>query len=86
MEEEPSVDMDAMLDGFDPEGDVMDRRLLYEVTGLRMYKNEFRDEGSSEGENDLREYARPHLTDSLHSYNGLGLDDDGGLGSGSINN
>ena len=33
-----------LLDGFDPANDEDDRRLLYEVTGLRLEDSEFRDD------------------------------------------
>ena len=38
------------MDGFDPKNSVNDRRLLYEVTGKRMFANEFKDGASSEDE------------------------------------
>ena len=37
-----------MLVGFDPEQHEIDRRLFYEVTGLQIYQDEFRDEDSSD--------------------------------------
>ena len=36
-----------VLTGFDPVSDQMDRRVLFEVTGIRLYKDEFKDQGSS---------------------------------------
>ena len=36
-----------MLSDFDPESDLTDRRLLFEVTGIRLYKDEFNDHDSS---------------------------------------
>ena len=33
---------------FDPEDNKWDRRLLYEVTGIRLYDNEFRESDSSD--------------------------------------
>ena len=39
-----------VLSGFDPEKDERDRRLLYEVTGLRLDNDDFRDQTSSEEE------------------------------------
>ena len=41
-----------MLDGFSPKLSEVDRRLLYEVTGLRLYADEFRDEESSDDDGD----------------------------------
>ena len=37
-----------LLDGFDPLENDQDRRILYEVTGLRLFENEFRDFDSSD--------------------------------------
>ncbi len=36
---------EAMLDGFDPTEDAWDRRLLYEVTGIKLNQSEFVDPG-----------------------------------------
>ena len=33
--------IETVLGGFDPLSDLMDRRLLFEVTGIRLYKDEF---------------------------------------------
>jgi len=41
-----------ILEGFDPENDKMDRRILYEVTGLSLIKDEFLDEDSSDSDGD----------------------------------
>ncbi len=40
--------IELLLDGFDPEKSRIDRHILYEVTGLRMIDDEFRDDDSSE--------------------------------------
>ena len=47
--EEPTAEkkMETVLNGFDPVSDLTDRRLLYEVTGIRLYKDEFNDYDSS---------------------------------------
>jgi len=34
---------EQVLNGFDPENNVQDRRILYEVTGMRIFGQEFRD-------------------------------------------
>ena len=39
-----------MLKNFDPVHIEHDRRMLYEVTGMRLYNNEFLDESSSNSE------------------------------------
>lgn len=39
---------EKLLSGFDPDHDVEDRRILYEVTGHRIYQDEFIDEDSSD--------------------------------------
>ena len=41
-----------MLKGFDPVRDALDRRLLYEVTGLELVEDEFKGEDSSDSEAD----------------------------------
>ena len=40
-------DICKVIDGFNPETNDNDRRLLYEVTGLRLYQDEYIDEDSS---------------------------------------
>ena len=42
------AEVDEVMDGFDPQNCVKDRRLLYEVTGKRMFAREFVDDESSE--------------------------------------
>ena len=39
-----------VLNGFDPKNNAQDRRILYEVTGMRLDLHEFRDQYSSESE------------------------------------
>ena len=39
-----------MLEGFDPVNNVVDRRLLFEVTGMRLHSDEFQDGESSESD------------------------------------
>lgn len=43
--------IEKLMDEFEPEGDTaldkLDRRLLYEVTGLRLVEDEFKDQNSS---------------------------------------
>ncbi len=41
---------ELLVDGFDPEHSQTDRRILYEVTGLRLIDDEFMDEDSSDAE------------------------------------
>ena len=36
--------------GFDPENNEQDRRILYEVMGMRLYRDEFYENGSSDSE------------------------------------
>ena len=40
-----------MLDGFEPSTNQLDRRILYEVTGLELFEKEFKGEGSSSDSN-----------------------------------
>ena len=55
-EQAASADLEAVaqkiLAGFDPESDKMDRRLLYEITGLRLATDEFRDDDSSNSDDE----------------------------------
>ena len=37
-----------VLEGFDPINNDVDRRMLYEVTGMRLRSNEFKDDSSSD--------------------------------------
>ncbi len=37
-----------LLNNFEPESDPLDRRILYEVTRMRLNEGEFRNEGSSD--------------------------------------
>ena len=39
-----------MLEGFEPVSDKLDRRLLYEVTALELFENEFKGEDSSDSD------------------------------------
>ena len=55
-----------MLDGFDPANDPIDRRMLFEVTGIRLYKDEFngQDSSSSASSGDEGEFgSRKQLLD-----------------------
>ena len=51
--EEPTMEkkIETVLEGFDPVNDSMDRRMLYDVTGIRLYKDEFNDRDSSSSAN-----------------------------------
>ena len=40
--------IEVMLDGFEPETDSVDRRLLFEITGYQLREGEFADEGTSD--------------------------------------
>ena len=41
-----------LLEGFDPENNTADRRILFEITGQRFYQDEFNDDQSSGDEDD----------------------------------
>ena len=47
--EEPTAEerIAKVLEGFDPVNDPMDRLVLFEVTGARLYKDEFKDRNST---------------------------------------
>ena len=59
----------SILDEFDPVSNAQDRRILYEVTGMRLDKDEFRNEESSGSEDgDEQEELLP--SDFLFMYKG----------------
>ena len=39
-----------VLDGFDPQNSESDRRIIYETLGMRLDRNEFRDDDSSDSQ------------------------------------
>ena len=51
---EKALMIDELLDGFEPLGDTslneLDRRLLFEVAGLELFKDEFNGDDSSDSE------------------------------------
>ena len=49
---DPEVEINKILDGFDPENNEQDRRILYEVMGMRLYRDEFKDRSSSDSGED----------------------------------
>ena len=51
-EEDSQAIATKLLDGFDPANNQHDRLILYEVTGMRLRRDEFRDQSSSNSEND----------------------------------
>ena len=66
--EEPTAEekIRKVLEGFDPINNPMDRRMLFEVTGIRLYKDEFKDQDSSSSANsddEQTEGSRQRLLD-----------------------
>ena len=47
---DPAAVTARLHEGFDPESSEKDRLILYEVTGLRLFLNEFLDEDSSDSD------------------------------------
>ena len=47
--------LEKILDGFDPNTNEQDRRILYEVTGMQIDINDFKGEESTESEDDEEE-------------------------------
>ena len=47
---ETDDEVPKVLSGFDPENNVQDRRTLFEVTGMRIFRDEFLEEDSSDSE------------------------------------
>ena len=52
MPRDQDMEIEKILTGFDPRDDERDRRILYEVLGMRLYRDEFMD-GSSSDEDDI---------------------------------
>ena len=59
MAAEAEMNAEQLLEGFDPLNDPQDRRILFEVTGMRIYESEFHDEETSDSEGESREVAQP---------------------------
>jgi len=66
------VESGSILDGFNPEDDPIDRRLLFEVTGLRLFAEEFQETGSSDLEEDEEDIA-PDWTDPDQDDSGTNI-------------
>ena len=49
-DKDPITNATKVLEGFDPVNNVVDRRLLFEVTGMRLHSDEFQDGESSESD------------------------------------
>ena len=74
--EEKARIIDELLDGFEPLGDTslneLDRRLLFEVAGLELFKDEFKDDDSSDSEqlpSDRQASASPRVVPSPTNIN-----------------
>ena len=67
-----------VIDGFDPENNAQDRRLLYEVTGMRLNLDEFRDNfssGSNESEQEDNSHSHSYFDlENAFLYRGTGLE------------
>ena len=48
-----------MIEGFDPLNNEQDRRVLYEITGMSIYRDEFKDGYSSDSQGDDKEPLLP---------------------------
>ena len=69
--ESAEVRQAKIINGFDPENNEQDRRILYEVLGMRIYSHEFLDEGSSSDFTQNEEEEEPMLqinSSALESY------------------
>ena len=53
-----------MLDGFEPVEDALDRRLFYEVSGLKLNQDEFKSEDSYDESDDTQEQPNRQASDS----------------------
>ena len=54
-----AASLDGLMDGFDPENDLTDRRIFYEVTGESLIPFEFLNDDSFEGEEAPNEILDP---------------------------
>ncbi len=70
----PDVDTEAVIEmllkNFEPETDLLDRRILYEVTRMRLNEDEFKDEDSSDSsqeppDDDAHALTSPKVEDVL---------------------
>ena len=41
------------MEGFDPKNNAQDRRMLFEVTGMRLFRDEFQQEDSSDSDEEF---------------------------------
>ena len=51
MRDHEEVNVEKLIDGFDPANNKYDRHILYEVTGILLDKREFYDQESDESSN-----------------------------------
>ena len=63
------------MDGFDPGNDEWDRRMLFEVTGMRLFKEEFHDQDSSESLEDDENQSSIQTIDSDSNESSVEDDD-----------
>ena len=49
---DPNADVAKLLEGFDPINNQQDRRILFEVTGMRLHNDEFQGDSSDDSELD----------------------------------
>lgn len=62
---------EEVLEGFDPVNNWQDRRMLYEVTGMRLRSDEFQDDTSSDsGKDDETEELEPIDYAFMERYDG----------------
>ena len=57
--EDQAVQAQILVEGFDVMKNEQDRRILYEVLGMRIYRDEFMDEDSSDSQGEDREPLLP---------------------------
>ncbi len=62
--------LEMLLKKFEPETDLLDRRILYEVARMRLNEEEFKDEDSSDSsqdppDDDSQDSNSPKITDVL---------------------
>ena len=56
------------MNGFDPNKNEKDRRLLYEVAGIRLFQNEFIDDSSSDSDGGVEELDLNDLDLASETY------------------
>ena len=58
-ETKKGMSIETMINGLEPEHDAADRRLLFDVTGIKLDENDYQDESSLDEDDDLEPPPSP---------------------------